>query len=468
MSKLAESLRAFWRGEGGGREVLAIGYPLILGHLSAAVWTFFNRLFLTWFSPAAVAGATAASFSTYALLSLFIGTGEFLTVFVAQYLGAGRRDRVGPTMAQGLWFSAAAGVLVASLAPLARPFFALAHNAPDVFQNEVAFAELFLRGAFPMILMPTLSTFWSGRGRTRVVLAVNAFSWVLNVLLDWLLIFGRAGFPRMGVRGAALAVVVSQSAGAAIFLALLLAPRNRAAFGTLSGWRLDPKTFWRLLRFGLPTGLATSLEILAFAIFMLIVGRIGTDELAASSVAFSLNMLVFMPMLGLAVGVSALVGRSMGAGRPDVAQRATWSAFWMSLAYMLFWGLLYVGAPGVLLSPYAADADPASFARLSATATALLRFIAVYSIFDMMNVIFAGGLRGAGDTTFPLLATLALAVFTLLLPTYLFTVVLGHGVFVAWTAASAYVWILGVLMLLRFRAGGWKRLSVVEPRVVAP
>lgn len=442
-----EVLSRFWSGPGGGREVLSIGYPLILGHLSAAVWAFFNRLFLTWYSFAAVAGATAASFTTYGLMSLFVCTGEYLTVFVAQYLGAGRRERVGPAMAQGFWFSLAAGALVAALTPLARPFFALAHHEPEVFANEVAFAELFLLGGFPMVLMPTLGSFWSGRGKTRVVLAVNAFAWILNILLDWILIFGHLGFPRLGARGAALAIVVSQGAGAAIFLALLFAPANRAAYGTLSGWRPDPRVFTRLLRFGLPTGLAASLEIVAFALFMLIVGRIGTVELAASSVAFSLNMLVFMPMLGLAIGVSSLVGRYMGSGRPELAARSTWSAFWVSLAYMLFWAVLYVGAPGFLLSPFAADADPASFASLSAVATVLLRFIAVYSIFDMMNVIFAGGLRGAGDTTFPLAATLGLALFALLGPAYVLVVALGRGVFVAWSA------------------GGWKKLRVIEPAV---
>jgi hypothetical protein len=118
---------------------------------------------------------------------------------------------------------------------------------------------------------------------------------------------------------------------------------------------------------------------------MVIVGRIG-KALAASGIAFSLNMVVFMPMVGLAVGVSSLVGRYLGAEKPELAERVVYSAFGMSLAYMSACGLLYVLGARLLLAPYAAGADPATFEGVAAIATVLLRFVAVYSIFDMMNL----------------------------------------------------------------------------------
>ena len=178
------------------------------------------------------------------------------------------------------------------------------------------------------------------------------------------------------------------------------------------------------------------MEILAFAIFMMFVGRIGTVPLAASGIAFNLNMIVFMPMLGLGIGVAALVGRYLGAEQPEVAERAVYSAFAMSLAYMLVCGLLYVGASGPLLAPYAAGAPPGSFDEVAGIATVLLRFIALYSIFDMMNLVFAAGLKGSGDTLYPLGLTFVLSWLLLLGPSYylcvvgvrgLHRVVDGHG-----------------------------------------
>jgi multidrug resistance protein, MATE family len=165
------------------------------------------------------------------------------------------------------------------------------------------------------------------------------------------------------------------------------------------------------------------------------------------------------------MGVSALVGRYLGADRPDAAERSTWSAFWISLVYMGLCGLLYLLAPRLLLRPYAAGADPVAFAPVMSMAVVLLRFVAVYSIFDMMNVIFAAGLRGAGDTRYPLGATIVISWLAMLAPAYLLCIRMGFGVYVAWSTASAYVGILGILMLRRFRQGRWKALRVIEPRV---
>src|SRR5262245_60776126 len=131
--------RAFWSGAGGGREVLAISYPLILSQMSFTVQTFVDRLFLTWFSPEAMAGAVPALFATLGLIGLFIGTGEYLTTFIAQYFGAGRHERIGPAVWQGIYFSLFAGLLVAALVPLAPVFFALAGHAPPVQAAEIAF-----------------------------------------------------------------------------------------------------------------------------------------------------------------------------------------------------------------------------------------------------------------------------------------------------------------------------------------
>jgi MATE family, multidrug efflux pump len=467
MALWRERLQRAWGGPGGGAEVLAIAYPLVLGQLSFTLQTFVDRLFLTWYSPEAVAGAVTALFATWALIGLFIGTGEYLITFVAQYHGAGRPERIGPAVWQGLYFSLGAGVLVAALSPLAAPFFAMGGHTPLLQAYETSYARILMLGAFPSVLMATLSTFFAGRGDTRVVLLANVLATAVNIVLDALWIFGRAGFPRAGVAGAAWATVVSQLCGAVLLAALILRPRFRLSHRTLSGWRPEAALIGRLLRFGLPTGLQYSFEILAFALLMLIVGGLGTAPLAATGIAFNLNMLVFMPMLGLGMGVSALVGRYLGAERPELAERSTWSALWICLVYMTACGLLYVLAPRLLLSPYAASGDAAALAEVWPTAVVLLRFVAVYSIFDMLNVIFSAGLRGAGDTRYPLGATLVLSWAVMLLPAWLLCARLGFGVYAAWSAASAYIMCLGLLMLRRFRQGRWKAMRVIEPQAPA-
>jgi MATE family multidrug resistance protein len=457
-----EAFRSYWAGPGGGGEVLRLAYPLILSNMSFTVQTFVDRLFLTWYSAEALAGAVTSLFSVWVLMGLFIGTGEYLTAFVAQYHGARRDRRIGAALWQGFYFSLGAGLLVAALSPLAGPVFELAGHAPEIRAHETAYARILMLGAFPVVLMATLSTFFAGRGQTRVILLVNILATVVNLVLDYLWIFGHGGFPRMGVEGAALSTIVSQAVGALVYAVLILCRSHRESYATAAAWRPEAALLGRLLRYGLPAGLQVSLEILAFAIFMMIVGRLGTEPLAASGLAFNLNMIVFFPMIGLGIGVSSLVGRYLGADQPELAERSTWSAFWMSLAYMVLCGAAYVLLPRLLLAPYAAGADPAAFAAIEPITVVLLRYVAVYSIFDMMNVIFAAGLKGAGDTAYPLRLTIALSWGAMLLPAYVLCVRLGAGVYVGWTAASAYVVLLGLLMLRRFRAGRWRALRVIE------
>jgi multidrug resistance protein, MATE family len=451
-----------WRGPGGVGEVLGIAYPLILSHLSFTLQTFVDRLLLTWYSTDAVAGAVAGLFAVWALISLFTGTGEYLTTFIAQYAGARRQERIGAAVWQGIYFAAGAGALCALAAPLAGPFFAWSGHDPAVREYEVAYASTLLAGGLPVVLMATLSSFFAGRGATLVVLKVNVLVTLVNVVLSYLWIFGYAGFPRAGVVGAARATILSHAVGALAYLALVLAPSARSQYGTLSGWRFEAPLFRRLIRFGLPSGLQYSIEILAFALFLGVVGRLGSVELAATGIAFNLNGLVFVPMMGLGLGVSALVARHLGAGDPAHAERSTWSGLGIAFVYMGLWSSLYLLVPGGLLAPYAAGAHDASFPAVERLAIVLLRFVALYSIFDMVNLICASGLRGAGDTAYTMRATLVLAWAGMLLPTWLACTYLGAGIYVAWTAASGYVVVLGLFMLRRFRAGAWKALRVIE------
>jgi MATE family multidrug resistance protein len=173
-------------------------------------------------------------------------------------------------------------------------------------------------------------------------------------------------------------------------------------------------------------------------------------------------------MVGLAVAVSSLVGRYLGAEQPAIAERAVGSALWMSLGYMTLCGALYVLGPRLLLAPYAAGADPATWPAIAAIATVLLRFVAFYSIFDMLNLVHAAGLRGAGDTLYPMLLTFVLAWIVMLVPAGVGCLSLGAGVYFAWSMATLYVFLLGILMRRRFRAGHWRSLRVIEPPAVGP
>lgn len=454
-------LNGLWRGEAGGREVLALGFPLILSMMSVTMQHFVDRIFLTWWSAEAVAGVTTGGFAIYVLTGLFNGTAEYATPFVSQYVGAKREDRIGAVVYQAAYFSILAGLVGFGLSSFVTPLFDAVGHDPSIRIHEITYARIMLRGTFPVVLMVAFSTYFAGRGKTRVVLGVTMAATVVNVALDWVLIFGKLGFPELGTAGAAYATILSQALGALIYLALILRAPERMAHGFMN-FQFQPRIFLRLLKLGVPSGLQPSLEILAFTLFMFVIGNIGVAPLAATSIAFNLNTIVFLPAVGLGYGVSTLVARYLGMHRPALADRAIKSGLVISQMYMLVCSAAYLFIPGVLLAPYAAGADPLVFAEVSAIATVLLRFVAFYSIFDMVNVICAGGLKGAGDTRFPMTATVLISWVAMLIPTWWFCVRGGSGVYVAWVFASLYVVILGVTLFVRYRKGAWKNLRVIE------
>ncbi len=454
-------LGRLWRGDAGGREVLSLGLPLILSMMSVTIQHFVDRIFLTWWSAEAVAGVTSAGFAIWVLTGLFNGTAEYATPFVSQYVGAKREDRIGAVVYQACYFAALAGLVGWALSYFVTPFFDAVGHAQSMRVHQIDYSRVMLRGTFPVVLMVAFSTYFAGRGKTRIVLAVTLLATVVNVIFDWVLIFGKLGLPAMGTVGAAYGTIISQGVGALAYLTLILRAPERMAHG-FKNFRFEPKVFARLLKLGLPSGLQPSLEILAFTLFMFVIGNTGVAPLAATSIAFNLNTIVFLPAVGLGYGVSTLVARYLGMERPALADRAIKSGLVISQAYMIVCSSVYLLFPHLLLAPYAAGADPATFAEVSDIATILLRFVAFYSIFDMVNVICAGGLKGAGDTRFPMLATVLISWFAMLLPTWWFCVRGGHGVYVAWIFATLYVVILGIVLFVRYRKGAWKSLRVIE------
>lgn len=456
------SLEETWRGEGGCREVLLLAFPLVLSTGSWAIQHFVDRMFLTWYSPEAIAAAMPAGILNYAVMSFFIGTASYVSTFVAQYHGAGMRHRIGPALWQGIYFSLLGGMLMVSLIPLAGPVFDLVGHDLPVRRNEVVYFQYLCLGGVPVIASSALSGFFTGLGRPWPVMWVNVLATVLNLLGDYALIFGRWGFPEMGMRGAALATVFSGVFSMAAYVGMIVHPRYNRSYSTVSGWKPEGELFSRLVKYGVPSGVQFFLDMAGFTVFVLIVGRLGTVSLAATNIAFNINTLAFMPMIGFGIAVSVLVGQYIGRGRPDLASRSTYAGFSMTFLYMSTVAVLYVAVPGMFTAPFAAGSEAALFPEIRRLAETLLRFVALYSIFDTMNIIFASAIKGAGDTRFVMYMIVAVSGFVLVIPTWVVVMVLDLGIMAAWVVATAYVILLGFAFYLRFVQGKWKSMQVIE------
>jgi len=442
--------------------VLVLAIPLIFSSGAIAVQQFVDRMFLAWYSPEAIAATMPSGTVYYTIMSLFSGTAGYVSTFIAQYWGAGQKHQIGAVLWQGMYVAAIAGIVLLLLIPFADELFRLIGHSPDVQEIETIYFRLLCLGAAPSTASAALAGFFTGRGRTVPVMWVNVVGTVLNMFLNYLLIFGKWGFPAWGVFGAGVATLLATCFTTTVFLLMVCRSRYEKEYSTRSNWHLSAPLFSRLLRYALPNGIQWTIESIGFSAFILLVGRLGTVALAATNIAFNINMLAFMPMMGFGMAVSVLVGQNLGRDRPDLSERSVYSGLHMCFIYFLIMGLLYVLTPGIFIWPFAAGAAPGSLREIEEMAVVLLRFVAVYILFDALSITFSSGLKGAGDTRFVMYMIILFSIVGLTLPIYLALGVFRLGLYAAWVIITIYIVLLGIIFWLRFLGGKWKSMRVIE------
>lgn len=446
------------------RKVLTVSLPLVFTMGATTVMEFTDRVFLGNYDLDALAAALPAGITSFLFTAFFLGVAGYVTVFIAQYTGAGRAFMVGTSLWQGIWF-ALFGAVCMGLLSLAGPFlFSVIGHLPEIQQLEVVYFRILCLGTGASLISATLGSFYSGRGFTTRVMAVHILGTVFNIPLDYALINGRLGLPELGIQGAALATVAAWVLMALIFSVMVFTRSNDRAFHVLRAWRFDPEGFRRLMIFGIPGGVQFCLDILAFTFFILMVGRLGRLELAVTNMVMSINSLSYMPMFGFSIGVSALVGQAMGAGRPDRAVLVAQATLRIAGVYVLALVLLFVILPVPLIRLFVPAETPGSdLQTIVSMGITLLRFVAVYLAVDSMNILYMGVLKGAGDSRFIMVSMAAAAVFFLFLPVWVGVVFFDAGLFYVWTCITVYLFGLCAMILSRYLGGRWKVIRMIGP-----
>ncbi len=444
--------------------MLALAWPLVVSNSFTTIQVTIDRLFLSQFDADMATASVAAAMIFWLPYVLLWTTAGYVATFAAQYSGAGRPLRVGPAVWQGLYFSVFAGIAFLGLIFVSGPFFALIDHSPNIQQLEVTYFNCLCWFALPGLITSAVSAFFSGRGESIVVIWINAVGTVVNAGLDYCLIFGNFGFPEMGIAGAGWATVAGAWVSAIFALALMLRRKYRESHATGSA-RFDPALFWRLCRYGIPSGAHWALDISAFNAFIVLTGYFGDSALGATGLAITINSVAFIPMLGIGQAVTILVGQYLGDNKPDKAEHATWLGLYVSGIYMFIIAFLYAVFPSAFIAPFQGDNDPAKWEPIAEYVRVLLLFVAAYSIFDAANLVFSFALRGAGDTVFVSLVSLFLAWPVMVVPTW-FAWKFDWGLYWAWAFASLYIALQAVCFLLRFRGGKWRSMRVIEAAVI--
>lgn len=445
---------------GGPGQVLRLAFPLIVAASGHALRLFADRVMLARFSPSAIAASMPAGLLCFTFMAFFIGTVGYANAFVAQYTGAGQPERTGKSIWQAVYISLVGGLLVALTAKAAPLMFAWVGHPADVQVEQVIYFRVLAQLSFAGIGLSAVNAFWSGRGRTRTVMMIELLCAGLNVILNSALIFGRFGAPRMGIAGAGLATGLSNVFGFVLAMTLFLRPRNRRTFGTWPHRTLDGALLLRMIRFGMPNGLHFMLDLLAFNMFVVFIGRTSAAALEAANIAFGLNALAFLPIIGIGTTASILVGQGIGSGDIRFAQRSVRSAFLLAALYSALVGCVFILWSGPALSLFVRVGD-ASQKDTLALAAVCLRYITAYLVLDAACIVYSHAVKGAGDTHFTLWAGVIMSWGTLVLPCYA-ALHLGASNWALWRILVAHVGLAALLYYCRYRFGPWKTMRVIE------
>ncbi|SMP73206.1 multidrug resistance protein, MATE family [Neorhodopirellula lusitana] len=471
-------------------EVLRIALPLMVSTGMFSLVLFIDRTLLLWHEPTQMGAAMAAGNLFWVTICVFVGIVSMTGAIASQYVGAGQRSRIGRLLWQSIWFSLATIPLFAGLGYFAEALFEATGQAPSLVPMEAIYYRILLWGGAGEVMQTALSGFFSGTHRTRTIAIVSIFSGLVNLVLDLVLIFGidpawlgmaavdgGERWLEMGIAGAAIASVISFWFKAFCYGGLLLLPNFRKTYGMVSGMCWDARMMKRLVYYGFPTGLMYATEAGAFSVIVLMIGRLGDVPLQATTMAINFNMVAFIPLVGMSIAASVLVGQHLVRSGPEFAGRRVWAALIISWIYASAWALTYWLGADILISLYELNptaAETVGDASIAADATrslqiaeGLLGFVAIYVVLDATQLILAGALRGAGDSWFVLVTGLTVSV-TFLVIGVTFEPEWTRNTPSAFQALQWWWWILtgwvialGLAMTARYAQGSWKQMRMV-------
>jgi MATE family, multidrug efflux pump len=419
------------------RELFRLSLPMVISQGAFAVMVFTDRWFLAQIDAVHIAASMGGAVAAFFCMSLFLGLISYGNAMVAQYYGAGMLPRCPRVVTQGVIIAVAALPLLALVGfGVGQVFPHLGHD-PEQVPLERAYFYTLMGGSFFHLVKSCLASYFVGIGRTRVVMAVDVVGVCVNIPLTWALIFGKAGLPELGIIGAAAGTVFAQFFTILLFLYFYLGREHRRQFSVAQSLVFDRGVMRRYLRLGTPSALESFMNTATFNVFLLMFQGYGVVQGASMAIVFNWDMLSFVPMMGLNIGVMSLIGRFVGAGDMARANQVISSGFILALGYSGLLAILFLVFRVELVDVFATS--DASFAEIRTLAAAMMIGLTTYMMADAVILIAGGALRGAGDTRWIMLTSTSL---------HWLMLVAQYFVIVQWQLEPLVSWWVFVVMLL--------------------
>ena len=419
----------------------------MLGPTTDMIWV--GRL-----GAASIAGVGIAGMIVMFLMMGRLGIVTGTRALISRFVGAGDAESANHVAQQAFVISGSYSVIMAAAGIFfAEPILSLFGVEADVVAEGAAYMRIMFIGTAATSFRVMSAIIMQASGDTVTPMKVNIFFRIFHVILAPFLIFGWWIFPSLGVSGAALTNVFSQSLGTAIGLWYLFSGRSRLRV-TLKEFHLDLNIIWRIVKIGIPASIRGMQRTLGSLVVMWFMAPFGTLAVAAHTLGQRIERFIFIPGMALGIGSGVLAGQNLGAQKPERAEKSGLLTAGLVSAIMLFSSILILLWPGTILRIFSSAPD------LTDIAGSFLKIAAAAYIMMGFNAVFRQFLSGAGDTISPMVISI-LMIWVVQIPlAFLLPQVTDLGVYGVRWAIVAGMTTGAVAYISYFRMGRWKRKRV--------
>lgn len=437
------------------RTILTLAWPAILENLMHTSVYIVDSIFIGSLGTQAFAAVGQSSMILFTVVFVFYGIGVATGAVVARNLGRNDHRSAAEAAGQGIFLGTSIGLLVASLGLMfGEDLMVFLGTEPDVVARAGEYMPIVFAFSVLRLFIYTASGILRAAGDTKTPMWITGVMNVYNILADWVLIFGIGPFPELGISGAALATGTAYVLGATLLVFRLFRRHARFRLQGNDLGRIRPEYLRTIIRIAVPNLGEQMVMQSAYFSFMWIVTSLGTTALTAHFMTIRVEMVSFMPVFGLSMAVATVVGQSLGAERPEIAELAVKKAARIGLIAMSALGLVFVAIPGLLVGIYSPSPEVYDLAVLC------VRIAALELPTSALLMIYTGAMRGAGDTVSPMLISVFGAIFLRIGMMYVLVIELGWGLPGVWYGTALDWGIRLVIAYFLFRRGRWKRIAI--------
>lgn len=450
-----------FRKNGDIKDVLVVALPMLLSMSFDTLMTFVDRLFLSRLGPAEMNASLGAGGMNLVLITFFTGMISYTTAMVAQRFGAGKKQECASVFMQAVYLSLACVPFLYLMIPLGHLIFEQQGLAADQLAYQKLYFNILMIGGIVSLVRNAAPCFFSGIGETKIIMKAAFAGMLVNIVCNYFLIFGVGPCPCLGVAGAAYGTVIGNIVSTVMLFVVYFGKRYHSLYGTRSNLKFNLAQVKELLKRGMPSGVEMFLNMAAFQLMILLFHGLGAEAATAASIMFNWDMVAYVPLMGLEVASTSLVGRYVGAKSAAAASRSTYSGLKVGWGYSLLIAVLLIFLPGVLADVFRPDVTASAeavaiFESARPMGIFMLRFATLYIFVEVLLVVYCGALRGAGDTVWVMCACAVMNWFNTI-ALYVAAYIIKVPPHYAWIIVVCVYSTAPVLFYLRWKSGKWRR-----------